>query len=162
MNKWFKGMKTLEELKKAYHKLIFKYHPDRGGDTATMQDINKEYESLFARLKNKHADKDGNVYEQETNESPEEFRELLEKLMKLKGISIEVVGCFVWVGGDTFPNKEELKALGFKYSRKKVMWYKAPATWVKKGNKEFKMDEIRDKYGVQYKTTTAKSVALPA
>lgn len=151
---WFTGLKTLEELKKAYHKLIFKHHPDRGGNTETMQEINKEYETLFAKLKNIHADKDGNTYEKETNESPKEFKELLEKLMKLANITIECVGCFIWVGGDTYNNKDELKKLGFKFSRKKSMWYKAPADWTKKGNKEYKMDEIRDKYGVQYKTTT--------
>ena len=34
--------KTLDEVKAQYKKLAKQYHPDLGGDTATMQEINKE------------------------------------------------------------------------------------------------------------------------
>lgn len=158
--KWFKDIKTLEDLKKCYHKLIFKFHPDRGGSTASMQEINLEYEELFAKLKNFHADKDGNVYEKETNEEPEEFMELLEELMKLSGITIECIGSFVWVGGETKLHKDKLKEIGLKFSSKKSMWYFAPEWWVKRGKKQYSMDEIRGKYGVQYKATTDKTMYL--
>jgi hypothetical protein len=36
--------KTIEELKALYRKLAFTHHPDLGGNTTTMQEINAEYE----------------------------------------------------------------------------------------------------------------------
>ena len=57
--KWFINCKTLEDLKAEYKKLVFKHHPDRGGDTATMQEINNEYDEMFKKVKNIHRKKDG-------------------------------------------------------------------------------------------------------
>ena len=37
MTKYFINCKTLDELKKAYKAAAMKYHPDLGGDTATMR-----------------------------------------------------------------------------------------------------------------------------
>ena len=51
MNRYFKQCTTLEELKAEYKKLVMKHHPDRGGDTATMQEINAEYDEAFPRQK---------------------------------------------------------------------------------------------------------------
>lgn len=49
--KYFNTCTTLDELKKEYRRLTMLHHPDRGGDTATMQDINAEYDALFPLLK---------------------------------------------------------------------------------------------------------------
>lgn len=49
--KYFKNVKTLDELKKEFRRLVLLHHPDRGGDTRTMQEINAEYEMLFPALK---------------------------------------------------------------------------------------------------------------
>ena len=38
--KWFNNPETLEDLKKQYKKLAFQNHPDRGGKTSDMQEIN--------------------------------------------------------------------------------------------------------------------------
>lgn len=48
---YFDGITTLEELKKIYRELAFANHPDRGGDTVTMQAINAEFDVFHARLK---------------------------------------------------------------------------------------------------------------
>ena len=48
--KWFKNVETIEQLRKLWRKLAFQHHPDRGGDTRTMQEINDEYDRVSARL----------------------------------------------------------------------------------------------------------------
>lgn len=145
---FFTNCQTLEELKKEYHKLVKKYHPDNGGDIEMMQDINYQFDIWHEELKNKHRTKDGTIYEKPNDETPEEFRDMIEKLLKYN-LTIEVIGCFVWVSGDTKPAKEILKSLGFKWHSKKIMWYLAPKDYHKKSRHEVSMDEIREFYGVR-------------
>ena len=140
------SIKTLEELKKAYHRLCLKLHPDVGGSNEAMKILNAGDEKLFERVKNIHVNKDGETYERETYETPQEFQTLIAELLKLDGIEIEIIGCFVWVSGDTKPHKERLKALGFRWHSKKKCWYKSPAGYRRWGVGEYSMDEIRMMY----------------
>lgn len=50
MSHFSNSIKTLDELKTAYHNLAFKNHPDLGGDVNVMQEINAEYDVLYAAL----------------------------------------------------------------------------------------------------------------
>lgn len=45
--KHFKNINSLSELKKEYRKLALANHPDKGGNTETMQEINVEFDVLF-------------------------------------------------------------------------------------------------------------------
>ena len=157
---YFSKCKTLEQLKSEYKKLAFWFHPDRGGDTATMQEINNQYERMFERVKNIHVNVKGETYEQPVDEVPTEFIELINELIKLTDIEIEIIGKFVWIGGNTKPNKDAIKKLGFKFSSNKQMWYKAPKGYHKKSRKQYTMDEIRDEFGVRYRKTTSRKAAL--
>ena len=123
--KWFNNPETLEDLKKQYKKLAFQNHPDRGGKTSDMQEINAEYEALFSRLKDTHKNAEGEFYTARTatTETATEFMDIIEKLIHMEGIEIEVCGSWVWVTGDTRPHKEELKALSFRWSSNKSAWY---------------------------------------
>lgn len=49
--KYFKNISTLSELKKNFRALVIANHPDKGGDTKTMQEINAEFETLYNSLK---------------------------------------------------------------------------------------------------------------
>lgn len=56
---YFKSCASVQELKKEYRRLAMMYHPDRGGDTATMASINAEYKRMMEILErggNKHAE----------------------------------------------------------------------------------------------------------
>lgn len=143
---FFDNVKTLDELKSAYKKLALKNHPDMGGDLRTMQAINAEYDKEFAVLKDKHNATAANG--KTTTEMPEEFRTIIEKIINLEGIEIELCGTWVWVGGDTYPHKNAIKAAGFKWSRNKKMWYWHHAEQGEKWTRGRKsMDEIRSTYG---------------
>lgn len=50
---YFQHIHSLAELKKSYRILALQYHPDRGGSTETMQQINLEFERLYALWKDK-------------------------------------------------------------------------------------------------------------
>lgn len=45
--KYFTNCRTLDELEHEFRRLCMLHHPDRGGDTATMQAINAEYDAVF-------------------------------------------------------------------------------------------------------------------
>lgn len=113
------NIRTLEKLKKAYHRLCLKLHPDVGGSAEEVKILKAEYETLFARMKNIHVNKDGETYEKETQETSQEIQLLIADLLKLDDIEIEIIGCFVWITGDTKLHKEYLKELGFRWHSKK-------------------------------------------
>ncbi|RKR84271.1 hypothetical protein BDD43_4503 [Mucilaginibacter gracilis] len=143
--KWFNNCGTLEEVKALYKKLAKQYHPDLGGDTVTMQEINKEY--AFASAK---AIKGANLSDEETeNEilSSEGYRNAIEKIIHLDDITIELVGYWLWCTGNTYPVRATLKDAGFLFASKKLAWYFRTAEYkVSKGGKK-SLNEIRDKYG---------------
>lgn len=116
---FFKGIETLEDLKRQYRALALQNHPDRGGDVEVMKAINNEYDKLFAQVKDTHKNKEGETYTKENPETAEEFKDIIDKLIKMQGVEIEVIGCFIWLSGNTKEHKEAIKALGFRWHSKK-------------------------------------------
>ena len=56
---YFQNINSLAELKKNYRILALQYHPDKGGSTEAMQQINLEFEKLYARWKDNTTVSDG-------------------------------------------------------------------------------------------------------
>jgi hypothetical protein len=120
--KWFKDVKTLDELRSMYRKLALLHHPDRGGSTSDMQEINNEYDILSKRLIH------SNTVFSKCRKSWEEFvsseiREKLNDIIFLEDIIIEIIGSWIWVTGNTRAVKDQLKVHGFKFSPNKLAWY---------------------------------------
>lgn len=149
--KYFTDPQTLESLKSQYRSLAFQHHPDRGGDTETMKAVNSEYDTLFTILKDVHQTKEGETFtaKQSTNETPEHFKAIISELMKMDNIVIEIIGCFVWVTGNTKPYKNELKSLKFQWHSKKIAWFLKPSDYKKQSRKDYDLEEIRTMYGTQ-------------
>ena len=135
---------TLEELKKAFKTLAFKYHPDKGGDTEAFKILNNEYTELFEVYKNKSTNK------KEKEENVNTFKDIINNFINFKNITIEIVGYYVWISGKgTFDTevREMLDNTGFWYSGKnKVFMYNGEP---KKRNLRTKKSkgEIKEKYG---------------
>ena len=71
---------------------------------------------------------------------------LLDELVKLNAdIVIEIIGTWIWVKGNTYPVKSQLKALHFKWSSQKHMWYWGTLTH--RVHNTMPMEYIRMKYG---------------
>ena len=144
--KWFKDIHTLDELRTMYRKLALLHHPDRGGSTADMQEINNEYDILSKRLIN------SNTTFSEGRKSWEEFvsseiRNKLNEIIFLEDIIIEIIGSWIWVTGNTRAVKEQLKLHGFKFSPNKLAWYWQSGDYHKLSKKQFSLDDLRVMFG---------------
>ena len=73
MAKYIKKVTSFEDLKKKYRDLLRTNHPDNGGDTAVMQEINAEYDVLFRIWKDRHEKKTGQVVNETAESTRSEF-----------------------------------------------------------------------------------------
>jgi hypothetical protein len=136
-------LKTLDDLKKAYFKAAKIYHPDAGGTKEAFQRLQNEYETLLKRI---IAGAQMSV-DDAANELfiDENLRAAVDAIISIPGITIELVGNWIWVGGNTYPVRNELKGAGFTFAPVKKLWYYAGVRSSGKGN--LTMEQIRKKYG---------------
>ena len=160
--KWFINPQTLEDLKREYKRLAMLHHPDRGGNTADMQEINAEYDQLFQQLKNVHKAANGTTYTTagQSSEKAADFREIIDVLIRFSGLKIEICGSWLWISGDTKPHKDELKRLKFRWSKSKKAWYFHTSPYHKHSGKTLSLDEIRDLYGSETIKTSQPLVRI--
>jgi hypothetical protein len=140
-------IEDLDSLKKQYFKLAKKYHPDAGGTTIQFQQLQSEYEQLLQKVL-----RGSNLNtEQKENEIviDKAIRDIIDAIINIDGLDIEVVGKWLWVGGDTYPVRTTLKQSGLEFIKKAGVPY-----WVYKGSEskgrgKMSIEEIRAKYGSQ-------------
>ena len=140
---------TAEEVKKMYRALAQIHHPDNGGSNEAMAIINNEYSELFDKLKDIHTNAQGETYTKQTSETPEQFINIINQLIRFENILIEIIGSFIWVSGETKPYKDTIKEMGFRWSQNKQSWYLAPEGYKRRNHRNYSMDEIRGMYGSQ-------------
>ena len=162
MRKYFKNCETQEDVKRVYRQLCMKLHPDNNPDhdtTREFQDMQEEFRQVFEEVKNFHRAASGNTYTQETNETADDFMEVIEKLQKMHGVTIELVGTWLWCSGNTYPVRDQLKAMRFRFSGKNKKWYlpeeakndsSDPDDKKKVRASKLSFDEIRSKYGSRF------------
>ena len=154
---YFHDVQTVEELKRQYKTLAFKYHPDReGGSKEIMQQVNAEYDELLARVRNAeydellarvrnvHESADGKTYTREAAaDVPDDFRKVIDAIINFD-CRIELCGSWLWVFGG-FQYRQQLKELGFFFCSRKKAW-----AWTQEptNNKhKLTLDEIRRLHG---------------
>ena len=98
--KYFNECKTCEDVKKAL----------RNGEE--FKRMMNEYEIAFERLKNIHTNSEGETFQKETTETSKEFSDIINKVIFFEGVTIEIIGSWVWLSGGTFPYKDQIKELG--------------------------------------------------
>lgn len=150
--KFFTGLTTVEAIKKHYRDLCKQHHPDLGGDEETMKAVNAQYQDA---LKGSHGqqsfDEDGKTHTYTYNaEREEEIAQKLRELLALKmeGVDIYLIGCWVWIKGDTKPHRDALKNLACRWHAKNVCWYYRPEGY-RTFNSGKGLGELAQKYGAQ-------------
>ena len=143
---------TIEAIKRQYRELAMRWHPDRpNGNLEAMQTINAEFDQLRKRYYNVHESQSGATYTDEAQDTYDtvtaNFVEIIDRLVHMDGVGIEICGTFLWLDGNTYAHKTEIKGLGFRWASKKRRWFLAPEGWRKKGHRELTMGEIRSNYG---------------
>ena len=145
---WFGETQTIEDLKGEYLNYLKKWK----NDSDIMAEINSQYEELlsqFGEELNKKIDEENASlpvqYQKKHFEAcKDKFAEMLNKVVDFN-MSIEIIGQWIWCF-DSYEYHEQLKDLGFWYSKSKK-------AWVFSGDKKKlvrthnKIDDIRKKWG---------------
>ena len=144
----FKGVEGINEAKKIYKNLAKKLHPDVGGSEEEFKILNAVYTDLIEHK----------IYFSNDIKIDIELEKIISLILHFENITIELVGSWVWVSGDTREIKEKLKEIGFKWASKKKMWYFGEMKG--RNPQEKSLDEIKAKYGSEtLKTKDKKEIA---
>ena len=149
--KEFKNIEGINEAKKIYKTLAKKLHPDMdGGDEESFKLLNAIYTDLIEHK----------IYFSNDFKIDIELEKVISLILHFENITIELVGSWIWVSGDTKEIKEALKNLGFKWASKKKMWYFGELQ--KTSNRtEKSIEEIKARYGSQT-VATKQNIKLAA
>lgn len=145
---YFKSCKTIEDVKKTFKELAKKLHPDAGGNAEQFKAMMNEYRDAFNRLKNVHTSAAGDTYEKETTETPEQFADAINAVVNFD-IDIELVGSWIWLSGNTYLYKDEIKAAGYFWSSKHKKWYYNGDDKKSKKHSKLKYDDLKTIYGAE-------------
>lgn len=159
--KYFSLVTTIEELKKEYKRVCFELHPDRNKDrdtTAEFQEMQNEYEKKFNEVKNTFKNAKGETYTKENDETPEEFKDIIEKVIYMQGVDIDIIGSWLWLSGNTKSYKDQIKELKFRWSPNKSAWYFHEGGYRKKSKNNYNLDELKEMFGNQ----KVKNEIIPA
>ena len=147
MTHYFKDCKTLDEAKTLYRKLAMKMHPDRGGNKVEFQEMLNEFHA-FRPGKEKFAGESS----QWESFGPV-YSSIIDQLLDIEGVVVEVVGSYIWIGGDTYSKRTQIKAVntqGFMdccWAKVKQKWFFKPSGYKPRSRKERSMDELRNMWG---------------
>jgi curved DNA-binding protein CbpA len=151
---YLKNVNTIEELKKLYKKLAFQLHPDITGDNGeNMKQLNNEYDHLYPIIgkANGKTYKPSSVKENNYNSYDDEFKEMIEKLIRLhmENVTIEICGWFIYITGETKQYKDQLgkNGLQLKWNNQKTAWIYMPSWYKGFKHESWDMDKIRNVYG---------------
>lgn len=156
--KWFKNVTAIEELRKQYRALLKKYHPDNpDGSVEAAQEINREYDRLFADL-SRFSSESGECTGEEEKAGDKAFKAVLNEIVNFN-MEIEIIGSWIWCF-NSYQFRSQLKELGFRYAPKKKAWIWHYGEYKQYHKGETDLNDIRAKYGSQKVNRNYKQFSL--
>ncbi|MBT9173467.1 MAG: hypothetical protein DDT21_01868 [Syntrophomonadaceae bacterium] len=153
MFQYFKGFRTVESIKTEYRRLAMLHHPDHGGQTATMQEINSQYHAALKSV-NGQTSQDADTGKEHTYRyNPKVEQAIMDKISQLisagvaKSCEIFLIGTWVWITGDTKPIKDVLKTAGCIWHSKRLCWYWQNDGHSHRYNRNASLGSLAAKYG---------------
>jgi hypothetical protein len=143
---YFYGLVDVIEIKSRYRELARQHHPDLGGCLETMKAINAQYHKALKG--NNGQECDGRKYTY-NSEREQQIMDKISELLTLPGLTIDLIGLWIWIRGNTKPQKELLKAKGCRWHSGRGCWYWKPADLGRSRANPGSLDELAAKYGVQ-------------
>ena len=135
IKKNFENVTGLNEAKKIFKKLAKELHPDIGGSEEEFKILKNVYDDIIEHK----------IYFSNESKIDLELEKIISQILHFENITIEVVGSWIWLSGDTKIINDKLKKLNFKWASKKKMWYYGEMKG--RSYKEKSLDEIKGKYG---------------
>ena len=138
----FMTAQTWEQLKSVYLEYITEEHTE---EQEKWFDIC--FENCAAIVGNKHVNKNGEMYEKETDDKTSDYTEVVKMLLKIEDITLEQCGSWLYIGGKTKEHLEEIHAVGdalkanedstyyTKFCKGQKMWAVIPKSWKPRGGK---------------------------
>ncbi|MEO0374336.1 MAG: hypothetical protein AAF329_06815 [Cyanobacteria bacterium P01_A01_bin.17] len=158
-HRYFAHLHTVETIKSHYRKLAMEHHPDRGGNLAVTQEINRQYHEALQACDGQ--EREGRSYRYRAEIEQELMDKLLE-LLKLRSLDIALIGYWIWVSGDTKCNREALKEAGLKWHSKRRCWYYKPQGWARSRRSDGSLRELARKYGYKgFATADEENMPVP-
>jgi len=150
---YFTHCRNPGEIKSLYRNLAKQHHPDLGGDTATMQQINAAYHDALNGMHGYTAvGTDGKEHTYKYDSDIEQA--IIDKVVELlklgqANLKIEVVGLWVWVSGSRRDQKDLLNknGAGMKWHGKRQRWYWKPYGGPTRYNPSASFGDLRRIYG---------------
>lgn len=136
----FEAVTGINEAKVIFKRLAKVLHPDIGGTNELFKLLNTIYNDM--------------IYFSNNTKFDIELEKVISQILHYENITIEVVGSWIWLTGDTKIIKDKLKDLNFKWASKKKMWYYGEMKG--RNPKQKSMNEIKSKYGCETLKTKGK------
>lgn len=151
---YFENLKDDKELSSKYKELIKLNHPDLGGNTNVMQEINSQYDYIkkhgYKAYLSKYTNSDTSLDFEDfkaKDVNQEDYVKVIRYCLD-HNLDCELIGYWLWIAGDTKSHKDTLKELFCKYSGSKKRWYFAGRNFKKfKRGSGKSLNEIRETYG---------------
>lgn len=145
----FSSCNSVGDIKKRFRELVRDTHPDNGGSAMECARVIEEYREALKNMEVFNASRRAGRVHVEEAEAPElsgDLADVAAILCSLPGVIVELCGRWLWVSGDTYAHRKEIKEAGCKWASKKKMWYFHEGEYTRRGG-PVEMSSIRMKYG---------------
>ncbi len=124
-NTVFRDCRNMQQVMSKYLDLVYEFHPKIVGDNNAMSKIDQDYESLIQnpefRFEKYPADEKSDFIK---------FKGTVNHIIGL-GLQVDLFNGMLFLSGNTFPHRQRLSALGFRWFPKAFLWYYPLASWKK-------------------------------